>query len=109
MMMVDGDHGMMKVDFVKPKRKHFGRNNSQKEREIVMHEVLDLSKMCLDALPLSSNINLGIIYKLDISNNNLQVPFFILCNFTITCSIFLVFFFEFIRYFLLVCESTHIM
>ncbi|XP_076910841.1 plant intracellular Ras-group-related LRR protein 6-like [Bidens hawaiensis] len=73
MMMVDSDHGMMKVDFAKPKRKHFVRNNSQREREIVRHEVVDLSKMCLDALPLSSNINLGIIYKLDISNNNLQV------------------------------------
>ncbi|KAI3754693.1 hypothetical protein L1987_54481 [Smallanthus sonchifolius] len=72
MMMVDGDHGMMKVDFIKSKRKHFGRNNSQKEREIVMHEVVDLSKRCLDVLPLTPNINLGIIYKLDISNNNLQ-------------------------------------
>ncbi|KAI7730301.1 hypothetical protein M8C21_019894 [Ambrosia artemisiifolia] len=73
-MMVDGDHSMMKVDFLRSKRKHLGRNNAQKEkeREIVMHEVVDLSKMCLDVLPLSSNINLGIIYKLDISNNNLQ-------------------------------------
>lgn len=82
MMSVDSDHGMMKVDFKKSKRKHFGRNNNnnliqkeEKEEEIVMYEVVDLSGMSLDSLPLTSNLNLGLIYKLDISNNNLQVPF----------------------------------
>ncbi|PWA27985.1 leucine-rich repeat domain, L domain-like protein [Artemisia annua] len=73
MMMINREHGMMKVDLTKPKRRHFGRKEPKKEDEIVMHEVVDLSGMTLDTLPLSSKINLGMIYKLDISNNNLQV------------------------------------
>nr|GEU58581.1 hypothetical protein [Tanacetum cinerariifolium] len=64
---------MMKVDLLKSKRRNFGRKEPKKEDEIVMHEVVDLSGMTLDTLPLSSKINLGMIYKLDISNNNLQV------------------------------------
>ncbi|KAL4564333.1 hypothetical protein LXL04_028393 [Taraxacum kok-saghyz] len=73
MMMVDSEHGMMKVDFSKPKIKRFGGSNSQDEKEIPMHEVVDFSAMSLDTLPVTSNLNLGIVYKLDISNNNIQV------------------------------------
>lgn len=38
-----------------------------------MQEVVDLSAMSLETLPISSNFNLAIIRVLDISNNNLQV------------------------------------
>ncbi|KAI7753968.1 hypothetical protein M8C21_029100 [Ambrosia artemisiifolia] len=38
-----------------------------------MHAVVDLRNMSLATLPLTSNLNLGIIYKLDISKNNIQV------------------------------------
>ncbi|KAF5789553.1 putative leucine-rich repeat domain superfamily [Helianthus annuus] len=75
MMMVNHDHGMMNVDFSKSKREHFGRNNTQEleEEEGVMHAVVDFRNMSLGTLPLTSNINLGIVYKLDISKNNIQV------------------------------------
>ncbi|KAJ0886893.1 putative leucine-rich repeat domain superfamily [Helianthus annuus] len=74
-MMVNHDHGMMNVDFSKSKREHFGRNNTQEleEEEGVMHAVVDFRNMSLGTLPLTSNINLGIVYKLDISKNNIQV------------------------------------
>ncbi|KVH88019.1 Leucine-rich repeat-containing protein [Cynara cardunculus var. scolymus] len=60
---------MMKVEFSKPKRKHFGRNNSNYSKEeeeegggVVMHnKVVDLSGKCLESLPLTSNLNLGVI------------------------------------------------
>lgn len=73
-MMVNHDHGMMKVDFSRSNIEHFGRNNTQEE-EGVMHAVVDLKNMSLGTLPLTSNINFGIVYKLDISKNNLQVLF----------------------------------
>ncbi|CAI9293724.1 unnamed protein product [Lactuca saligna] len=71
--MVDCELGIMKVDFSKPKRKRFGRSNSQGEGEIRMHQVVDFSGLSLDTLPLTTNINFGLVYKLDISNNNLQL------------------------------------
>lgn len=78
---------MMKVDYSKSRRKHFGNphirlpsssSSSSSQNTMVaektdMQEVVDLSAMSLETLPISSNFNLAIIRVLDISNNNLQV------------------------------------
>ncbi|KAK1418370.1 hypothetical protein QVD17_27513 [Tagetes erecta] len=71
MMMVNHDHRMMNADFSKSKREHFARKN--KEEKDAMHAVVDLTNMSLNTLPITSNLNLGNIYKLDISKNNIQV------------------------------------
>lgn len=42
------------------------------EEEPQLLDVLDLSGMCLESLP-NPSINLALICKLDLSNNNLQV------------------------------------
>ncbi|KAK9055268.1 hypothetical protein SSX86_026350 [Deinandra increscens subsp. villosa] len=80
---------MMKVDYSKSRRKQFGNHHYKKNASSFSlssssfsamvaeapetHEVVDLSAMSLDTLPISSNLNLALIHVLDISNNNLQV------------------------------------
>lgn len=61
-------HQTNKLDMRRKAADH--RRTSIQEAESL--EVVDLSGMSLDSLPIPS-INLGIIYKLDLSNNNLQV------------------------------------
>ncbi|XP_076956368.1 plant intracellular Ras-group-related LRR protein 6-like [Bidens hawaiensis] len=82
-MMMNGEQMMMmmKVDYSKSRRKPYKKfptslsssSISHKTMGAEMHEVVDLSAMSLDTLPISSNYNLAIIHVLDISNNNLQV------------------------------------
>lgn len=83
---------MMKVDYSKSRRKHFGNHHinlsssnnnnnssfSNSQNTVVseareMEEVMYMSGMSLDTLPITSNLNLSIIHVLDISNNNLEV------------------------------------
>lgn len=61
-------HQTNKMDMRRKAADH--RRTSIQEAESL--EVVDLSGMSLDSLPIPS-INLGTIYKLDLSNNNLQV------------------------------------
>lgn len=50
-------------------------NNREKKKSIIEEErleIVDLSGLSLESLP-NPTLNLGIICKLDLSNNNLQV------------------------------------
>lgn len=88
--MMNGEQMMMmKVDYSKPRRKHFGNHlinsssissssfsPSQKTMGVEAQEIqetVDLSAMSLDTLPITSNLNLAMVRVLDISNNNLEV------------------------------------
>lgn len=53
-------------------RKRMERKGSIKEERL---EIVDLSGMSLEALPISPSLNLGTICNLDLSNNNIQVFF----------------------------------
>jgi len=59
---------MMKMDSTRKKRE---RNKGMEKERL---QVMDLSGMNLDSLPKPS-LDLATIYKLDLSNNNLQVSF----------------------------------
>lgn len=48
------------------------RKGSIKEERL---EIVDLSGMSLEALPINPSLNLGTICNLDLSNNNIQVFF----------------------------------
>lgn len=62
------------------KRHDHGRRSNLIEEEKL--EIVDLSGMSLEVLP-NPPLSLGTICKLDLSNNNLQVPFQSkLCNFS---------------------------
>ena len=45
----------------------------EKNEKAVVEKKVDLSAMCLDAVPVTLSLNLASITKLDLSSNNLQV------------------------------------
>lgn len=69
MLYEEQQQQMMRID---QRKKRLERNKSAKEEERL--EMVDLSGMSLETLP-NPSINIGIICKLDLSNNNLQVIF----------------------------------
>lgn len=55
---------------IEGKRTRFGKTTEVDEKH---GEKLDMSAMSLDSIPNNPSINLGLVTKLDLSNNNLEV------------------------------------
>ncbi|KAF4392818.1 hypothetical protein F8388_010841 [Cannabis sativa] len=76
-MMYEKQHVQMRMDLIRNNNKSGSFSNMKKEEkktsiEEERFEIVDFSGLSLETLP-SPSLNLGIVSKLDLSNNNLQI------------------------------------